>query len=171
VGQRADAEPAPLLPGRNQRRQHPDRRRWLHRSRNHHLHRNTQRRTTSTPTTATATATSATTATATSATTTASSASDALSCPESPRAASRGCEAQDPGGPLLGRQGSTRSCAPLTAWPRGEPVTAARHDQAPELPGEAGGRSALNDEANARKGGTPAPAGVPLLLRRLPPSR
>ena len=56
-------------------------------------------------------------------------------------------EAQDPGGSLLGRQGASRSFAPLAARPRGEPVTAARHDQAPELPGEAGGRPVVNDEA------------------------
>src|SRR5262249_31495223 len=61
----------------------------------------------------------------------------------------------DPEGALLGRQGASRSRAPLAAWPCGQPVTAARHDQAPELPGEAGDRSALTNETNERKEGRP----------------
>ena len=120
-----------------------------------HLRRRHHHRRPATTTSAATTAT-ASSATAASATTSASasSASGPLPCPESPRAATRRREAQDPGGALLGRQGATRSLAPLTARPCGQPVTAARHDQAPELPGQAGGRSGLDKP-------TPTPRGPP----------
>ena len=97
---------------------------------------------------ATTSAASASTTTAASATTsaTASAASSASGRAAVSRECS-GCDSaprsEDPGGALLGRQGATRSLAPLAARPRGEPDTEARHDQAPELPGQAGGRSGL----------------------------
>ena len=95
---------------------------------------------------ATSSASAATTSASAATTTTASAATSAsgpLPCPESPRAASRRREDEDPAGALLGRQRATRSLAPLTARPCGQPVTEARHDQAPELPGQAGGRQRL----------------------------
>ena len=134
---------------RHHLRRHRLRHLRLRRHRLRHLRhlRHLRRHPTTAATTTATSATSATTTTSTATTASTASASGPLPCPESARAASERREAQDPGGSLLGRQGASRSFAPLAAWPRGEPVTAARHDQAPELPGQAGGRPVVNDEA------------------------
>ena len=92
-------------------------------------------------TAATSAATTATSAATTSAATT--SASGPLPRPARPRAAPRSREDEDPAGALLGRQRPPRSLEALAARPRREPVTEARHDQAPELPGQAGRRPRL----------------------------
>ncbi len=102
-------------------------------------------------------ASTASATTATSATASASAASGPMSCPESPRAASRRREDEDPASALLGRQGATRPRSPLAARPRREPVTEARHDQAPELPGQAGDRSALEPTTTQRAPAQRAP--------------
>ena len=120
---------------------------------------------TTSATTASASASATTTASTAASTTgsTATSASGALPCPESARAASRRREDEDPAGALLGRQRATRSLAPLAARPCGQPVTAARHDQAPELPGQAGGRSGLGKPTPTARGPS---FGAALFLRR-----
>ena len=171
---------ASLVPRRHCRREHPLRGRRPRRRRDLPLHRGeagaerpaaaatsataSAAATAATATTASAaTATTATTASAATATSAASttgssatSASGPLSCPESARAASRRREDEDPEGALLGRQRATRSLAPFAARPCRQPVTAARHDQAPELPGQAGGRSRL---------GKPTPTAQRAVLR------
>src|SRR5262245_27772338 len=92
---------------------------------------------------------SASAATSTSA---ATSATGPLPCPEGARAATRRREAQDPQGALLGRTHSPRSLEALATRACGQPVTAARHDQAPELPGQAGGRSKLDRPFTTKRG-------------------
>jgi hypothetical protein len=67
-----------------------------------------------------------------------------LPCAESARAAPRSREAEDPAAALLGWQGAPRSLEALAAGPRGQPGTSARRAQAPELPGQTGGRQTLN---------------------------
>ena len=94
------------------------------------------------PATASATAAAAA-ATSAATTTTTSTSSGPLPRPARARAAARSREDEDPARALLGWQRSPRPLETLAARPRGEPVTEARHDQAPELPGEAGRRPQL----------------------------
>src|SRR5262249_55906389 len=103
--------------------------------------------------TATPTATSATSASASASTTSATAASGALSCAAGAGAASGCCEDEDPQGALLGRPRSPCPLEALAARSCGQPVAAARHDQAPELPGQVGDRPELNqtDNQNAER--------------------
>ena len=109
-----------------------------------------------TATAATSAATSTTASAATTASTSATSAASAATAsaatasaagplprPTRPRTAPRRREDEDPARALLGRQRPPRSLQALAARPCRQPVTAARHDQAPELPGQAGGRPRL----------------------------
>ena len=122
--------------------------------------------TTSASTTTTST-TSATTSTASTASTTAASAaasaSGSLSCPESARVASRTPRSAGSGRRTARSARPPRSLEAFVARPCGEPVTAARHDQAPELPGEAGGRSKLGQTDTEHHRG-PSLEGGPLLF-------
>ena len=155
--QRADRD---LLPQPLEREQRDDRRRA--RNRDDRRRHSTATSTTTTSTATAAATTSATTATA-SATAAAATASGPLSCPESARAATRRREDEDPASALLGRQHPPRSLQAFAARPRGEPVTAARHDQAPELPGQAGARPELTERDSYGSSG--APLGAPLSVR------
>ena len=119
---------------------HHRRLRRLRRLRLHHHHRR--------PTTAASTSTAATTAA-----TPTTAASGALPRPEGARAASGRREDEDPAGALLRRQHPARSRAPLAARPCGQPVTEARHDQAPELPGQAGDRPTLAEKQTTDRAG------------------
>ena len=57
---------------------------------------------------------------------------------------------------------------PLAARPRGQPVTAARHDQAPELPGQAGGRQDVAQrELQRGVGSQPAPLSATPVLAEM----
>jgi len=60
------------------------------------------------------------------------------------RPAPRGCEAEDPGEALLGRQGPEGALEASAARARNRPVSAARRAPATRLPGQPGGRPALS---------------------------
>jgi hypothetical protein len=101
--------------------------------------------TTSASTTASASATGTTSAWS-------SSASGPLPSPEGARAAARCREAEGPQGALLCRQGAPRARKALAARPRRQAVAAARHGQAPGLPGEDGRRPLGETETEHREG-------------------
>jgi hypothetical protein len=77
---------------------------------------------------------------------TASASAGSLPCASCARSAACGCEAEDPGEALLGGQGAQGALEALAARPCDQPEPAARLAPAARLPGQAGGRPALEEK-------------------------